>query len=280
MPAEKTPYYITTAISYPNGAPHIGHAYEAIATDAIARFHRLDGFDVFFLTGTDEHGQKMQQTAAKLGLTARELRDRNVPLFEKMVERLECSNDDFIHTTEERHHRSSKAIWERMEKTGDIYLDKYAGWYSVRDEAYYAESETHLNEQKVRVSSKTGTPVEWVEEESYFFRLSAYEDKLLDALRAAGLRAAEGASERGGELRARRPAGPVDLTDHLRLGRARARQRQAHHVCLGRRADQLHHRRRLSGHRKREVQALLAVPTCTSSARTSCASMRSTGRPS
>ena len=176
---DKQPFYITTAISYPNGAPHIGHAYEAIATDAIARFKRLDGFDVFFLTGTDEHGQKMQQTAAKLGLTARELRDRNVPLFEKMVERLECSNDDFIHTTEERHHRSSEEIWRRMEANGDIYLDKYAGWYSVRDEAYYAESETHLNEQKVRIASKTGTPVEWVEEESYFFRLSAYADKLL-----------------------------------------------------------------------------------------------------
>ena len=178
MPA-KTPFYITTAISYPNGAPHIGHAYEAIATDAIARFKRLDGYDVFFLTGTDEHGMKMQQTAAKLGLTARELRDRNVPLFEKMVGRLECSNDDFIHTTEERHHRSSEEIWRRMEANGDIYLDKYAGWYSVRDEAYYAESETQLNEQKVRVASKTGTPVEWVEEESYFFRLSAYADKLL-----------------------------------------------------------------------------------------------------
>jgi len=175
----KQPFYITTAISYPNGAPHIGHAYEAIATDAIARFMRLDGYDVYFLTGTDEHGQKMQQTATKLGLTARALRDRNVPLFEKMVERLECSNDDFIHTTEERHHRSSEEIWRRMEKNGDIYLDKYAGWYSVRDEAYYAESETHLNEQKVRVASKTGTPVEWVEEESYFFRLSVYQDKLL-----------------------------------------------------------------------------------------------------
>src|SRR5512141_1683505 len=179
MPS-KTPFYITTAISYPNGPPHIGHAYEAVCTDAIARFMRLDGYDVYFLTGTDEHGQKMQQTAAKLGLTARELRDRNVPLFEAMVKRLECSNDDFIHTTEERHHRSSEEIWRRMEQNGDIYLDKYAGWYSVRDEAYYAESETHLNEQKVRVSSKTGTPVEWVEEESYFFKLSAYQDKLLE----------------------------------------------------------------------------------------------------
>ena len=178
--ADKTPFYITTAISYPNGAPHIGHAYEAVATDAIARFKRLDGADVFFLTGTDEHGQKMQQTAAKLGLTARELRDRNVPMFEKMVERLNCSNDDFIHTTEERHHRSSEAIWQRMEQNGDIYLDKYAGWYSVRDEAYYAADETHVNEHKVRLASKTGTPVEWVEEESYFFRLSAYQQKLLD----------------------------------------------------------------------------------------------------
>jgi methionyl-tRNA synthetase len=179
MPTNQ-PFYISTAISYPNGPPHIGHAYEAIATDAIARFMRLDGYDVYFLTGTDEHGQKIQQTAAKEGLTPRQLLDRNVPLFEKMVERLECSNDDFIHTTEARHHRSSEAIWQRMEQNGDIYLGKYAGWYSVRDEAYYAESETHLNEQKQRVSSKTGTPVEWVEEASYFFRLSAYQDKLLE----------------------------------------------------------------------------------------------------
>jgi len=178
MPA-KTPFYITTAISYPNGPPHIGHAYEAIATDAIARFMRLDGYDVYFLTGTDEHGQKIQQTATREGITARALVDRNVERFRAMVARMECSNDDFIRTTEERHHRSSEEIWRRMEKAGDIYLDKYAGWYSVRDEAYYAEDETQLNEQKVRVSSKTGTPVEWVEEESYFFRLSAYQEKLL-----------------------------------------------------------------------------------------------------
>jgi methionyl-tRNA synthetase len=172
-------YYITTAISYPNGPPHIGHAYEVIATDAIARFKRLDGYDVFFLTGTDEHGSKIQQTAAKEGLTAKELVDRNVPKFRAMVERMNCSNDDFIRTTEDRHHRSSQAIWQRMENSGDIYLDKYAGWYSVRDEAYYAEDETQLNEHKVRINTKTGTPVEWVEEESYFFKLSAYQDKLL-----------------------------------------------------------------------------------------------------
>lgn len=178
--AEQPRYYITTAISYPNGPPHIGHAYEVIATDAIARFKRLDGYDVFFLTGTDEHGQKIQQTATKEGITARDLVDRNVVLFRAMVERMNCSNNDFIRTTEQRHHRSSEEIWRRMEKNGDIYLDKYAGWYSVRDEAYYAEDETQLNEQKVRVSTKTGTPVEWVEEESYFFRLSAYQQKLLD----------------------------------------------------------------------------------------------------
>jgi methionyl-tRNA synthetase len=175
----RTPYYITTAISYPNGPPHIGHAYEVIATDAIARFMRLDGYDVFFLTGTDEHGQKIQQTAVREGLTPRQLLDRNVPLFEAMVKRLECSNTDFIHTTERRHHISSEAIWQRMQEAGDIYLDKYSGWYSVRDEAYYAEDETELNEQNGRVAIKTGTPVEWVEEESYFFRLSAYQDKLL-----------------------------------------------------------------------------------------------------
>src|SRR5215213_1990303 len=173
-------YYITTAIAYPNGPPHIGHAYEVIATDAIARFMRLDGYDVFFLTGTDEHGQKIQQTATKEGVTARELVDRNVLQFRAMVERMNCSNDDYIRTTEERHHRSSAAIWQRMEKNGDIYLDKYAGWYSVRDEAYYAEDETHVNEHKVRLATKTGTPVEWVEEESYFFKLSAYQQKLID----------------------------------------------------------------------------------------------------
>src|SRR5437016_1900235 len=111
-------FYITTAISYPNGPPHIGHAYEAIATDVIARFKRLDGYDVFFLTGTDEHGQKIQQTAAKENLTAQQLIARNVPRFQAMVERMNCSNDDFIRTTEERHHKSSIAIWERMEKNG------------------------------------------------------------------------------------------------------------------------------------------------------------------
>ena len=176
--SERKPYYVTTAIAYPNGEPHIGHAYEAIATDAIARFMRLDGRDVFFLTGTDEHGIKMVQTAAKENLTPRELTERTVPRFQAMVKMLNCSNDEFIRTTEPRHHASSVALWERMQANGDIYLDKYAGWYSVRDEAYYDESETRIDDKGQRVGLQ-GTPVEWVEEESYFFRLSAYQDKLL-----------------------------------------------------------------------------------------------------
>jgi methionyl-tRNA synthetase len=176
--AERKPYYVTTAIAYPNGEPHIGHAYEAIATDAIARFMRLDGRDVFFLTGTDEHGIKMVQTAARENLTPREFTERTVPRFQAMVKMLNCSNDEFIRTTEPRHHASSVALWERMQANGDIYLDKYAGWYSVRDEAYYDESETRIDDKGQRVGLQ-GTPVEWVEEESYFFRLSAYQDKLL-----------------------------------------------------------------------------------------------------
>ena len=177
MPAPK--FYITTAISYPNGAPHIGHAYEAMATDAIARFMRLDGHDVYFLTGTDEHGIKMKQTAAREGLEARALADRNTPLFQKMAAALGCSNDDFIRTSEPRHHVASQAIWKRMQEAGDIYKDTYAGWYSVRDEAYYAESETEVRDDGLRYGPQ-GTPVEWVEEESYFFRLSAFQDRLLD----------------------------------------------------------------------------------------------------
>src|ERR1700704_3488787 len=177
--ADKPRYYLTTATPYPNGPPHIGHAYEAIATDAIARFMRLDGYDVLFLTGTDEHGIKMLQTASKEKLSPQQLVERNVPRFKAMVERLNCSNDEFIRTTEERHHRASIGIWQRMEAAGDIYLDKDSGWYSVRDESYYDEQETKLTEKGERIGPQ-GTPVEWVEEESYFFRLSAYQQKLLD----------------------------------------------------------------------------------------------------
>ncbi|MGE0627672.1 MAG: methionine--tRNA ligase [Hyphomicrobiaceae bacterium] len=171
-------FYITTAISYPNGVPHIGHAYEAIATDAIARFERLAGKDVFFLTGTDEHGLKMKQTAQREGLTPRQLADRNAARFRDMVATLNLSQDRFIRTTEDGHYRSSQELWRRIEANGDIYLGGYAGWYSVRDEAYYAEEETTVGADGVRVGPQ-GTPVEWTEEQTYFFRLSAYQDKLL-----------------------------------------------------------------------------------------------------
>ncbi|WP_455474794.1 methionine--tRNA ligase [Bartonella sp. B30(2025)] len=173
-------YYITTPIFYPNGAPHIGHAYSAIASDALARFYRLDGKDVFFLSGTDEHGLKMQQTAEASGVTPQQLADRNSAVFKEMLTALNCSNDDFIRTTEERHYQACQEIWKKMEANGDIYLGRYSGWYSVRQEAYYEEKDTEIGEDNVRREKELGSPVEWNEEESYFFRLSRYEDALLE----------------------------------------------------------------------------------------------------
>jgi len=175
----KPKFYITTAIPYANGAPHIGHAYERIATDAIARFKRLDGYDVLFVTGMDEHGQKMQQTAAREGITPQQLADRTAAQFEAMGEELNARADDILRTTEARHKDSVQEIWRRMAANGDIYLSKYSGWYSVRDEAYYGEDEIEERDGR-RFAIKTGTPVEWVEEESYFFKLSAYAPKLLE----------------------------------------------------------------------------------------------------
>lgn len=175
--SERPPYMISTAIPYANGAPHIGHAYERIATDAFARFKRLDGFDVLFVTGMDEHGQKMQRTAEKEGLTPQGLADRTAAQFARMGEALNARADDIVRTTQERHKQTVLEIWRRMEANGDIYLSKYSGWYSVRDEAYYDESE--LSERDGKKFAPTGTPVEWVEEESWFFRLSAYAEKLL-----------------------------------------------------------------------------------------------------
>ncbi|MEP0520688.1 MAG: methionine--tRNA ligase [Hyphomicrobiales bacterium] len=174
----KDTFYITTAISYPNGAPHIGHAYELIATDAMARFKRLDGFDTFFLTGVDEHGLKMLKTARDLGITTQELADRNTARFREMATVLNASNDDYIRTTQPRHHAASVEIWKRMTAAGDIYKNTYSGWYSIRDEAYYSEDEVTTNDDGVKIGGQ-GTPVEWVEEDSYFFKLSAYQDRLL-----------------------------------------------------------------------------------------------------
>ena len=172
------PYYVTTAITYPNGDPHVGHAYEYIATDAIARFKRLDGFDVRFLTGTDEHGLKMVETAAAEGIPTAELARRNSDVFQRLQKKLNISFDRFIRTTDADHHEASKEIWRRMQAAGDIYLDTYSGWYSVRDERFFVESETTLVDG-TRIAVETGTPVTWTEEQTYFFRLSAYTDRLL-----------------------------------------------------------------------------------------------------
>ncbi|QUL38699.1 methionine--tRNA ligase [Erythrobacter sp. JK5] len=175
---DKTPFYITTAINYPNGRPHIGHAYEGIATDVVARFQRLMGRDVRFITGTDEHGLKMDQTARKAGRATIDLADEMSGYFREMCSKLNIEYDEFVRTTEPRHHAASVALWKRMEAAGDLYLDRYEGWYSIRDEAFYDESELTDGEGGAKLSPQ-GTPVEWTAEETWFFRLSNYQDKLL-----------------------------------------------------------------------------------------------------
>ena len=172
------PFYITTAINYPNGRPHIGHAYEGIATDVMARFQRLRGRDVRFVTGTDEHGLKMDQTARNQGRATIDLADEMSGYFREMADTLNLSYDEFVRTTEERHKAASIELWKRMEASGDLYLDRYAGWYSVRDEAFYDESELVEGEGGAKLSPQ-GTPVEWTAEETWFFRLSGYQDRLL-----------------------------------------------------------------------------------------------------
>ena len=173
------PFYITTAISYPNGKPHIGHAYEAIAADAIARFQRAQGRDVRLVTGTDEHGLKMVQTARREGRDTLEFADEMSSYFRAMCAGLDVSYDAFVRTSEPRHHEASIAIWKALEAAGDLYLDRYEGWYSVRDEAFYDDSELIDGEGGEKLSPQ-GTPVEWTTEETWFFRLSNYQQKLLD----------------------------------------------------------------------------------------------------
>ena len=166
-------FYITTPIYYVNDSPHIGHAYTTLACDAVARFMRLDGQRVHFLTGTDEHGQKVDKAAEARGMDPQSFTDEVSQRFRDLVAAMGFSNDDFIRTTEERHKRSVQELWRRLVDAGEIYLGSYAGWYAVRDEAFYAESE--IRDGK----APSGAPVEWVEEPSYFFRLSAWQDRLL-----------------------------------------------------------------------------------------------------
>jgi methionyl-tRNA synthetase len=170
--------YITTPIYYVNGAPHIGHAYTSIAADVMARFKRLDGYDVFFLTGTDEHGQKVEQAAAAAGVDPQTFTDGISADFRAMTDAMGVSYDDWIRTTDERHKVSCAELWRRIEASGDIYLGHYEGWYAVRDEAFYDEDELTKRPDGSLVAP-SGAPVEWVKEPSYFFRLSAFQDRLL-----------------------------------------------------------------------------------------------------
>ncbi|MEN3971491.1 methionine--tRNA ligase [Sphingomicrobium sp. XHP0235] len=177
------PYYLSTAISYPNGAPHIGHAYEAIAADVMARHKRAQGRDVYFQTGTDEHGLKMAQTAREQGISPSELGAKMSSMFRAMCDDLAITYDRFIRTTDADHHHAAQALWRAMEAKGDLYKDRYEGWYSVRDEAFYDEKELTTAEDGAKLSPE-GTPVEWQVEESWFFRLSNYQQPLLDHITA------------------------------------------------------------------------------------------------
>ena len=172
-------FYITTPIYYPSGNPHMGHAYSSIIADIFARFKRLEGKNVHFLTGTDEHGLKIQREAEKNKKDVKVFCDEVSQKFLQLTKILNLSNDDFIRTTEKRHHQSARAIWSRLLDSGDIYLSKYAGWYSVSDEAYYTEDEI-ISESGKKVSKSSGSTVDWFEEESFFFKLSAWQEKLLE----------------------------------------------------------------------------------------------------
>jgi methionyl-tRNA synthetase len=171
-------YFVTTPIYYVNDRPHIGHAYTSVACDVLARFKRLSGYNVKFLTGTDEHGQKVEKSADVAGMSPQALADQNSQHFRDLTGLMHISNDDFIRTTEPRHVASAQALWKKMADNGHIYLGSYSGWYSVRDEAYYQESEL-IDGPKGNKVAPTGAEVEWVEEPSYFFRLSAFEASLL-----------------------------------------------------------------------------------------------------
>ncbi len=171
------PFFVTTPIYYVNGLPHLGHAYTTVACDALARFMRLDGYRVKFLTGTDEHGQKVEQSARAAGVSPQAFTDRISGAFRDVTRLLNISNDDFIRTTEPRHTRAVQAIWQELQRRDEIYLGRFAGWYSVRDEAFY--DETELVDGPDGRCAPTGAAVEWFEEENYFFRLSAWQDRLL-----------------------------------------------------------------------------------------------------
>ena len=229
--SEKT-YYVTTPIYYVNDVPHIGHAYTTLACDVLARFKRLDGYDVQFLTGTDEHGQKVEKSAQAAGVDPQSFCDQVSARFKELATRMNFSNDNFIRTTDEDHKVAAQALWQRLIEKGAIYKDTYAGWYSVRDEAFYAEKELKKND-KGEYLAPTGASVEWVEEPSYFFRLSQYGDALLKlyaerpdfVLPKSRLNEVKSFVEGGA-------GGFIDFPQYIFLGCPCSRCTGAYHVCV------------------------------------------------
>ena len=276
----RSTFYVTTPIYYVNDVPHIGHAYATLACDVMARFKRLDGYDVHFLTGTDEHGQKVEKAAEAAGLSPQAFTDKVSQSFRDLIGVMNFSPDGFIRTTEKRHYAACQALWEKLVAAGDIYLGKYAGWYSVRDEAFYAESETEVGtgrqapRRSGRQRSRMGRGAVVFLQALGLGRPAARVLREEPALHRAGKPA-----QRGHQLREGRPAGSVGVAHQLLLGHAGAGRSQAHHVRLAGRAHQLHHRVRLP--RRRAIRCGgSGRPTCTSSARTSSASIACSGRPS
>ncbi len=249
-------FYVTTPIYYVNGAPHIGHAYTTVAADVLARWMRLEGRAVFFLTGTDEHGQKVAKAAAEAGQDPQAFVDGLAAQFQDMTRRMNTSNDDFIRTTEARHRAGCAALWQVLADRGEIYLGHYEGWYALRDEAFYGEDEVLTRPDGTRVSP-FGSPVEWVREPNYLFRLSAWEDRLLAFYDAhPDFLGPAVHPQRDHQLRPRRPERPVGQPRRPELGRAGAGRPVAGDVRVARRAGQLHHRARLPGHLRRTLGLL------------------------
>ena len=272
------PFFVTTPIYYVNDLPHLGHAYTTVACDVLARFMRLDGRQVKFLTGTDEHGQKVEHSARAAGISPQEFADRISAAFRDMTRLLDISNDDFIRTTEERHIRGVQALWQELERRGEIYLGQFAGWYSVRDEAFYDESE--LIDGPSGPGAPTGAEVEWLEEENYFFRLSAWQDRLL-AFYDANPDAIAPRSRRNEVISFVKAGlqGSVDLAHQLQLGHPGARQPATCHLCVARRARSTTSPRSAIRIPKIRVFNRIGPPIFTWSVRIFCAFTRSTGRP-
>jgi hypothetical protein len=253
------PVYITTPIYYVNDRPHIGHAYTSLAADVLARWHRLAGREVYFLTGTDEHGQKVEKAAQDAGEDPQAFTDRVSQAFRDLTATMGLSNDGFIRTTEPRHRVACQALWEALVARGEIYLGDYEGWYAVRDEAFYGPDE--LTERDGVKYAPSGAPVEWVREPSYFFRLSAWGPKLLEFYeKQPFLHPARKPSERSDRLREGWPVGPLDLAHFLPLGRAGAGRPEACDVRVAGCAHELHHGRRLSRRNGRTLEVLAGRP--------------------